>query len=195
MPDFQPPNIFVLLGSPRANRFSEQLADSFLAPLIARGCAVEKCRVASLHIRPCTGCDACRHTGKCVITDDMQNIYSSLDKADWVVLVSPMYFNSVTGALKVLIDRCQPYWAKKFVLKEKSIKEHRKGYLFMSAGVGQSEENLRGPWRVADYFFKAQGILPMEMLCIDKTDSGEDAHFQQVNTAALNMGASALQQE
>lgn len=173
------PRILVLLGSPRRNRNSESLADSFLGPLAEVGCSITKIHVSSLQIRPCTGCDACRKTGACVLKDDMQSIYEALDQSDWVVLTSPVYFNSVTGSLKVLIDRCQIYWARKFILKHQPLKENRLGFLLMSAGVTQTQETLNGSWRVADYFFKAQDILFSELICHDKTDR-DDLQYQQV---------------
>lgn len=189
--DFQP-KILVLLGSPRKNRYSEALADSFLEPLQEAGCDITKIRVSELNIHHCTGCDACQETGSCILKDDMTEIYEALDSADWVVLVSPIYFNSVTGILKILIDRCQVYWARKFVLKRPPVKEGRLGFLLMSAGINQTQENLFGPKRVADFFFKAQDITFKEMLCLDRTDSGDEARFMSIHKEAAAMARRAL---
>lgn len=187
------PQILVLLGSPRKNRNSETLADSFIAPLREAGCTVTKIHVADLNIRHCTGCDACQKTGTCIQKDDMIPMYDTLDQADWIVLVSPMYFNSVTGILKNLIDRCQVYWARKFVLKLPPVKSGRRGFLLMSAGIRQTPENLEGPRRVADYFFKAQDVAFEDMLCLDRSDKADEAHFQAVHAAAAAMARSALE--
>ncbi len=184
--------VLVLLGSPRRHRFSEQLTDRFLEPLLEAGCRVTKLAVSALSIRPCTGCDSCRRTGRCVFRDDMDRVMAELDEADWVVLTSPVYFNSVTGALKVLIDRCQPYWARKFVLKLPPVRPGRRGFLLMSAGVAQTAVNLEGPRRVADYFFKAQDIAFSDMLCLDRTDSADPAHLEQVFAEGAALGHRAL---
>lgn len=186
--------VLVLLGSPRRNRFSEQLTDQFLAPLLEAGCTVRKLAVSTLSIRPCTGCDSCRHTGRCVFRDDMDEVMEALDAADWVVLTSPMYFNSVTGALKVLIDRCQPYWARKFVLKLPPVRPGRRGVLLMSAGVAQTAANLEGARRVADYFFKAQDIAFSDMLCADRTDAADGAHLEQVSAQGAALARRLLQE-
>lgn len=178
------PNVLVILGSPRRGKTSEHLAACFTHPLIQAGAQVTTLRASALSVRPCTGCDSCRQTGSCVLKDDMAQVYTALDAADWVVLASPMYFNSVTGILKVLIDRCQIYWARKFVLKHQPLRSNRLGFLLMTAGVGQTPENLNGPWRVADYFFKAQDITPRAMLCHDRTDVGDEAHAQERCEAA-----------
>ena len=41
----------------------------------------------------------------------MQEIYKKVDEADNIILAAPMYFHSVPGPMKVLIDRLQVYWA------------------------------------------------------------------------------------
>lgn len=186
------PQILVLLGSPRKNKNSETLVDSFLEPLRQSGCPIVKVRVPDLNIKHCTGCEACQKSGACILNDDMPQVYEALDQADWVVLVSPMYFNSVTGSLKLLIDRCQIYWARKFVLKKPPLKPKRFGFLLMSAGIAQTPEMLNGSWRVADYFFKAQDITFMDTLCLDRTDSGDNAYFQTIHEQAAEMAARAL---
>lgn len=187
------PQILVLLGSPRKNRNSENLADSFLKPLRAAGCEITKIHVSELNIHHCTGCEACQKTGTCVLRDDMSGIYEALDRSDWVVLVSPIYFNSVTGILKTMIDRCQVYWARKFVLKRPPLKAHRQGFLLMSAGITQRPETWDGSRRVADYFFKAQDIAFTDSLCLDRTDSGDEAHFRSVHEQAAAMAERALE--
>lgn len=189
------PTVLVLLGSPRRGKNSETLADCFLESLQRAGCQVDKLSVSNLAIKPCTGCEACSITGRCVIRDDMDKVYSLLDTADWVVLTSPVYFNSITGSLKVLIDRCQVYWARKFVLKQPPLKTDRRGFLLMSAGISQNEQTLYGSWRVADYFFKAQDIVFVNNLCIDKTDSGDEEYFAKIHEKADRIAKAALAME
>lgn len=188
------PEILVLLGSPRRKRNSESLSDSFLEPLRKNGCRITEIRVSDLNIRHCTGCEACQKTGACVLKDEMTQVYEALDRADWVVLVSPVYFNSVTGILKVLIDRCQVYWSRKFVLKQPPIKSGRFGFLLMSAGIGQTAETMNGSWRVADYFFKAQDIVFKNVLCLDRTDSANETYFSQIHEKAAEMAVRSLEE-
>lgn len=186
------PQILVLLGSPRKEMNSETLADHFIAPLEQHGCKIVKLRVSELNIKPCTGCEACQEAGLCILKDDMSIVYDALDQADWVVLVSPIYFNSVSGSLKILIDRCQVYWARKFVLKWPKIKSGRLGFLLMSAGIRQTPETLYGSRRVADFFFKAQDIVFKDMLCIDRTDVAKPEDFEAAYKRAAEMAEQAL---
>ncbi len=46
----------------------------------------------------------------CVIKDDMQRLYTLLDAADEVHVVSPVYFSGPPGQFKSVLDRLQPYW-------------------------------------------------------------------------------------
>jgi adenylate kinase len=45
------------------------------------------------------------HPGKCVIPDDMQEIYSKMLEADGIIFGSPVYFWGVTAQAKALSDR------------------------------------------------------------------------------------------
>lgn len=63
------------------------------------------------NIAPCKDCRYCWHKKGCSIHDGMDEVYQLLEEADNVVLASPMYFHSVTGKFKSLIDRFQVYWA------------------------------------------------------------------------------------
>ncbi|MGC9309162.1 MAG: flavodoxin family protein [Candidatus Nanoarchaeia archaeon] len=73
-----------------------------------------------LKIFNCSGCGLCRKNFKCVIEDDMKEIYNKLINADIIILGSPTYFNNVSGLMKNFMDRCIPfYFFKK--LKSKKI--------------------------------------------------------------------------
>ncbi len=54
----------------------------------------------------CCGCEGCKETFRCVINDDMQEIYPLLLEADALILGSPTYFYNVTSDVKAMIDRC-----------------------------------------------------------------------------------------
>ncbi|MFH1248681.1 MAG: NAD(P)H-dependent oxidoreductase [archaeon] len=53
----------------------------------------------------CKGCWTCSKTGKCVIKDDFQQIFSKLEKSDVIILASPVYFSNVSGVMKNFFDR------------------------------------------------------------------------------------------
>lgn len=41
----------------------------------------------------------------------MQDIYRKIDAADNIIIAAPVYYHSVPGKMKILIDRLQLYWA------------------------------------------------------------------------------------
>lgn len=74
------------------------------------GLQIEEMSVARLQIKPCLGCFSCwnRTPGKCCIQDDMQQVISKLLWADVTIWSFPLYYFSVPGGLKNLIDRQLP---------------------------------------------------------------------------------------
>lgn len=103
--------ILILSGSPRKGGNSDLLCDEFMCGAIEGGNSVEKIRVASKKIAPCSGCYYCTaNNGKCVHQDDMAEILQKIIDADVIVLASPVYFYSIDAQLKAVIDRTVARW-------------------------------------------------------------------------------------
>jgi multimeric flavodoxin WrbA len=66
----------------------------------------------------------------------MDGVYSLLDAADAIVVASPVYFATVPAVLKTLLDRCQPYWARRYVLHEPAPAHRRPGAILIVGGGG-----------------------------------------------------------
>jgi multimeric flavodoxin WrbA len=104
-------------GSPRRGGNSDILLAEFLKGAESRGAATKTLVLNNLKIAPCQHCDACLKEGICRIKDDMQGVYEELAAADVVVLAAPMHFMGLSAQTKLMVDRCQSLWAKKYVLK------------------------------------------------------------------------------
>lgn len=101
-------NVLVLNGSPKGNASNTMaLTREFLADV---DCTAEIIEVCKLKIGHCMGQFDCwtKTPGKCVINDDMTEILNKLIRADAVVWSFPLYYYSVPGPLKTLIDRQLP---------------------------------------------------------------------------------------
>ena len=59
-------------------------------------------------IRFCKECLACGKTQKCVINDDAVEIAEKMKNADVIAFATPVYYYSVSGQLKTMIDRENP---------------------------------------------------------------------------------------
>ncbi|GHU48768.1 flavodoxin family protein [Bacilli bacterium] len=77
---------------------------------------------SDLNIKPCQSCYGCKKDERCVIEDDMQEIYKSLAQADALVFGSPIYMGQMTAQAKTFIDRLFAQYHPKFSpqYKEKS---------------------------------------------------------------------------
>ena len=105
-------HILILSGSPRKGGNSDLLCDEFAKGAQEAGHQVEKIRVQEQKIGPCLACYGCRGTGVCVQKDDMASILEKMVAADVLVLATPVYFYSMDGQLKTLIDRTLPRYTE-----------------------------------------------------------------------------------
>ena len=130
--------IIAIYGSPRRDGNTSSLMDSFLdgvkENLYAGDINIDRIMVSSKKIAPCRGCRSCTKTGECIIDDYMQKIYPKLIDADFIVLATPIFFTTVSGYLKALIDRCQRLWSLKYEHKKKIVAKTRPGILMACAG-------------------------------------------------------------
>ncbi len=106
-------NILVINGSPKGkNSNTYRLTSAFLAGMKEKSEAVEirEMTVNRLNIRPCLGCFSCwnKTPGKCCITDDMAEVIENILWADVTIWSFPLYYFSVPGPLKNLMDRQLP---------------------------------------------------------------------------------------
>jgi hypothetical protein len=109
--------ILLINGSPKgAKSNSIRLARSFVAGVRDhesernREVEVEELHLSTLRIAPCKGCFACwkQTPGTCCMEDDMQTVIEGLLAANLVIWSFPLYYYSVPGPLKTLIDRQLP---------------------------------------------------------------------------------------
>lgn len=149
-------NILVLLGSPRKKGNSESAAVTVVEQIIATiGGKAEYIRLAAEEIAPCIACGGCEKTGKCVVKDDMIDLYGKVDGADLIFLVAPTYFYGLSAQIKRFIDRIQARWSRKYLLKSPFRKEDtRRGYLICTAAT-QGKKLFDGSVLVAKSFFDA----------------------------------------
>lgn len=128
--------VLCIAGSPRRHGNSEGLLDAFAEGVRAAGGEAVKLVARDAGVRVCLGCNACSQDGNCVQRDGMDRVYAELDAADAVAVATPVYFATVPAVLKTLLDRCQPYWARRYVLGEPRPIEKRPGAILVVGGGG-----------------------------------------------------------
>lgn len=133
----QGPRVLCIAGSPRRGGNSDQLLDALARGVRDAGGEPVRLVAADAGVRTCRGCNACSQTGECVLRDGMDAVYAAFDSADAIVISTPVYFATVPAVLKTLYDRCQPYWARRYVLHEPPVRaQGRPGALLVVGGGG-----------------------------------------------------------
>jgi multimeric flavodoxin WrbA len=74
--------------------------------LTKEGIDFEIIHVGNRNIRGCMDCRKCRELKRCVFSDDAVNeCFEKIQKADGLVLGSPVYYGGVAGTFKSFLDR------------------------------------------------------------------------------------------
>ncbi len=111
-------NVLVVSSSLRQGSNSEALAAQFARGAEEAGHKVEKISLMGKDIRFCKGCLACQKTGKCVIADDAGTIVEKMLEADVIALATPVYYYSVCGQLKTMLDRANPLFSADYRFRD-----------------------------------------------------------------------------
>jgi len=103
--------VVVISASPRRGGNSDILCDRFVEGAREVGHEVEKIVVRDKKINYCTGCGTCFNGNKpCPQQDDMAALLDVMITADVIVMATPVYFYTMNGQMKTLIDRtCARY--------------------------------------------------------------------------------------
>lgn len=176
-----------IMGSPRMKGNTDLLLDEALKGAESQGAEVEKMLVDKLQIAPCKEYYGCLRDGKCVIKDDMGDIYDKLLAADAVIIASPMFFYTLSAQLMPLISRCQALWARKYLLKNMDIPEKRGA--FIAVGATKGEKLFDGPKLTIKYFFQTINARYTDELLIRGIDKkGEIKEHPTALSDAYELG-------
>jgi multimeric flavodoxin WrbA len=119
--------VLILSASPRKGGNSDLLCDQFLLGAEESGNEAEKIFLRERKINHCLACGACQSNGgKCVQKDDMAEVLDKMIAADVIVMATPVYFYSMNGQMKTLIDRT---YARYTQIRDKEM------YFIMAAAV------------------------------------------------------------
>jgi multimeric flavodoxin WrbA len=147
--------ILAIYGSPRREGNTSTLLNRAVEGASEAGAEVEKVFLRDLKMSPCLEIYGCKETGLCVIQDDFQKVYDKLLASHGIMLASPIFFYTVSAHTKILMDRFQSRWVKKYWIDKVPFgqwKPKRKG-LFISAGATKGKKLFEGPLLTVKYFF------------------------------------------
>ena len=163
-------DLVIIQGSPRPDGNCGILAGWVADAAREAGRTVQVIYPHDLDIHCCIGCYQCYNTGTCVFDDDMGSIIDAVRGARLLVICSPVYTNTVTAGLKLVIDRMQAFHAERTLTGSRS---DQKGILFSVAGR-KGGDNFTCITKVIVPFFKNLGIEPAGQVLIDSVDAVKD---------------------
>ena len=98
--------VAVINGSPRGKDGNTNImVTAFLEGAQKAGAETVSIFLAEKEINHCKSCYHCVATGQCAINDDMDEVLSVTEGADVLVLATPLFFDNISGMLKVYMDR------------------------------------------------------------------------------------------
>lgn len=110
-------NILIISSSMSGTKNTKKLCEQFEKGAKESLNNVDLLELKGKKINYCLGCNTCqRNGGICVYKYDVTEILEKMINADVIVLASPIYFYSISGQMKTLIDRC---YAKYNLLENK----------------------------------------------------------------------------
>ena len=156
------PKIIAIYGSPRREGNTATLLKKAIEGARDSGAEVEEIVLRDLKISPCLEIYGCMQAGECAIKDDFQIVRDKILASRGLILASPVFFYAVSSHTKILMDRFQSLWVKKYWV-DKTPKDQqiikRKG-LFISVGATKGKKLFDGMLLSIKYFFD---ILDMEL--------------------------------
>lgn len=97
--------VLILNGSPNVNGCTARALEEVSNTLNNEGIETETIDIGKQNIRGCIACNGCKSKGKCVFDDLVNEIAPEFEKADGIVIGSPVYYAGANGTLISLLDR------------------------------------------------------------------------------------------
>jgi multimeric flavodoxin WrbA len=162
-----------IVGSPRLKKNTDALVRQALAGCRSKGATVETIYLNKLEIKPCQAHKVQDGKG-CIIRDGMDAVYKIFETSDGLVLGTPVYYNSVSSQMKLMIDRS--YCLAKAVSlgpgrrKYVSAVEKRKKGIVISVGGSGTNPDCVLP--IFDIWSNEVNLEIIDALCVSEAQLG-----------------------
>lgn len=98
--------IVIITGSPRKNGNSFAMTEAFIQAAEAKGHSITRFDAAFQEVGGCRACETCFSKGSaCSFDDDFNCIAPAILEADAVVFSTPVYWYTLPGQIKNVIDK------------------------------------------------------------------------------------------
>ena len=132
---FYKKRILLLFGSPHHVGSTFRLVMQFLDQFEDHTYLLEQYNLFEMDLLPCTDCGNCQH-GLCCLNhiDYYEEIIEAIQRADLIVLASPVYCGGFPAPVKAMMDRAQQFYVNKFSGRARTFPQRKKGILLMTGG-------------------------------------------------------------
>lgn len=145
--------VFGICASPR-NGTTEYVLREALKILESHDFETEIFTCHAKDLKPCLHCDYCLENKKCIIQDDMGEVYKNLQDADGIILATPVQSGSVSSNLSIIMDRTRALEAIDYNLL--------RGKIGMSIAVGGDRTGGQDFAHLSNVtYFMIHGIIPV----------------------------------
>ncbi|WP_207734704.1 flavodoxin family protein [Romboutsia sp. 1001713B170207_170306_H8] len=164
--------ILIINASPRKNKNCYFISKKIESKLIENNISYKTFNIYDMEIEYCNACGFCEKTGYCRIKDEMTPMYEMFNKSKGTIVISPVYFDSVSAKLKTLVDRTQALYASKYILKKPSIDRYKKrvGMYIAVGGASGYDTQFKGGQIIMDFFFKCINTKLTQNIYVNETD-------------------------
>ena len=97
--------VLLLNGSPHVHGCTAAALEEMIKVFEEEGVETELIQVGIKDIRGCVACGTCSLKGKCVFDDLVNEVAAKFEKADGLVVGSPVYYGSPNGTILSFMDR------------------------------------------------------------------------------------------
>ena len=98
-------NVLLINGSPHAKGCTYTALSEIEKTLQEQGIDTEIIHVGHKDIHGCIACNKCAELGHCVYNDLVNETAPKFERADGIVIGSPVYYAGISGTLKSFLDR------------------------------------------------------------------------------------------
>ena len=97
--------VLILNGSAKVNGCTARALEELEKTLNEEGVETESILVGNQNIRGCIACGSCYKNGKCIFNDIVNEVALKFEKADGLVVATPVYYSGANGSIISLLDR------------------------------------------------------------------------------------------
>ncbi|MBQ9025413.1 MAG: flavodoxin family protein [Methanobrevibacter sp.] len=145
--------VFGICASPRLST-TDYVIKNALDKLKSNSFETELFSCAGKTIKPCMHCDYCLKNKKCIIDDDMAEVYKNLMDCDGLILATPVQSGGISSNLSAIMDRTRALEAIDYNLL--------RGKIGMSIAVGGDRTGGQDFAHLKNItYFMIHGIIPV----------------------------------